>query len=154
MRPFQDDTIPLSKQFLALEHLYNGKTKITDKDRTLIWEGMIKPTPLSRNYSVLIKYKLGSAPKCIVTNPILNELAKDREIPHIYEDDKHIQGTVLCLFLPKRKGKNSISEWQPNFSIADTIIPWTSLWLTYFEEWLYSNNWQGGGEHPDPEDEI
>ena len=154
MRPFQDDKIPLSKQFLALEHLYNGKAKITDNDRTLIWEGKIKPTPLSRDYNVLIKYTLGSAPKCIVTAPDLRQLSQKREIPHIYGDDEHIQGTVLCLFLPQIKGKNPISEWQPNYSITDTIIPWASLWLTYFEEWLFSDNWQGGGEHPTPEGEV
>jgi hypothetical protein len=27
-------------------------------------------------------------------------------------------------------------------------VPWTALWLFYFEEWLVSNEWKGGGEHP------
>jgi len=151
---FQDNKIPLSKQFLALEKLYKGRAKITDNDRTLIWEGKITPTPLSREYGVVIKFTLGSAPKCIVTTPNLTQLSEGREIPHIYEDDEHIKGTVLCLFLPELKDKNPISEWQPNYYIADTIIPWASLWLTYFEEWLYSDDWQGGGEHPTPEDDV
>jgi hypothetical protein len=29
-----------------------------------------------------------------------------------------------------------------------TIVPWTALWLFYFEEWLISNDWKGGGVHP------
>ena len=29
-----------------------------------------------------------------------------------------------------------------------TVVPWTSLWLFYFEDWLASNEWKGGGEHP------
>ena len=33
-------------------------------------------------------------------------------------------------------------------SISGTIVPWTILWLFYFEEWLMSDEWKGGGVHP------
>jgi hypothetical protein len=36
--------------------------------------------------------------------------------------------------------------------IDDTIVPWVYLWLAYFEEWLWSDDWKGGGEHPATED--
>lgn len=29
-----------------------------------------------------------------------------------------------------------------------TVVPWTSLWLFYFEDWLDSGEWRGGGMHP------
>jgi hypothetical protein len=29
-----------------------------------------------------------------------------------------------------------------------TIVPWAVLWLYFFEEWLRSGEWLGGGEHP------
>jgi hypothetical protein len=32
--------------------------------------------------------------------------------------------------------------------IDNTIVPWAILWLFYFEEWLWSDEWKGGGEHP------
>ncbi len=32
--------------------------------------------------------------------------------------------------------------------ISETIVGWAALWLFYFEEWLVSNVWAGGGEHP------
>jgi len=32
--------------------------------------------------------------------------------------------------------------------IAKTIIPWTSLWLYFFGDWLITGEWNGGGEHP------
>jgi hypothetical protein len=32
--------------------------------------------------------------------------------------------------------------------LDQTVVPWTSLWLFYFEDWLASNEWKGGGEHP------
>jgi len=32
--------------------------------------------------------------------------------------------------------------------LDQTIVPWTSLWLFHLEEWLSSDDWKGGGEHP------
>ncbi len=32
--------------------------------------------------------------------------------------------------------------------ISETIVPWVNLWLFFFEEWLISNDWKGGGVHP------
>ena len=35
--------------------------------------------------------------------------------------------------------------------IADTIIPWTSEWLFFYELWLATGGeWLGEGEHPPP----
>jgi hypothetical protein len=31
--------------------------------------------------------------------------------------------------------------------IDQTIVPWTAVWLFYFEEWLTSDEWKGGGVH-------
>ena len=39
-------------------------------------------------------------------------------------------------------------EWRPWMRLDQTVVPWTSLWLFYFEDWLASNEWKGGGEHP------
>jgi hypothetical protein len=33
--------------------------------------------------------------------------------------------------------------------LDQTVVPWAILWLFYFEEWLTSNEWKGGGMHPD-----
>jgi len=33
-------------------------------------------------------------------------------------------------------------------SLADTILPWASLWFFYYEIWLATGEWVGGGEHP------
>jgi hypothetical protein len=39
-------------------------------------------------------------------------------------------------------------EWRNWMRIDQTIVPWTALWLFYFEDWLVSDLWKGGGEHP------
>jgi hypothetical protein len=43
-------------------------------------------------------------------------------------------------------------EWNSSRFISETIVPWTSLWLFYFEEWLLSDEWKGGGVHPPHKD--
>ena len=37
--------------------------------------------------------------------------------------------------------------------LDQTIVPWTTLWLFYFEEWLASDDWKGGGMHPRDDDD-
>ena len=39
----------------------------------------------------------------------------------------------LCLSLP------GTGKWSPAKRISETIVPWTYLWLWYFEEWLASD---------------
>jgi hypothetical protein len=58
------------------------------------------------------------------------------QIPHLYP------GEYLCLYRPK------YLEWTSQDYIAETIIPWASLWLYYFEIWHAIGEWLGGGEHP------
>ena len=108
------------------------------KRSVLNWEGMIRPTPISREYLIRIIYKPGSQPAVFVLEPSLGELAGGREIPHLYSQEKG----ELCLYRPKYR------EWKPDQHISQTIIPWIYVWLFFFEEWLLSNEWRGGGEHP------
>jgi hypothetical protein len=35
-------------------------------------------------------------------------------------------------------------------SIAATIVPWLSLWLYYYEVWLATGAWEGGGISHEP----
>ena len=42
----------------------------------------------------------------------------------------------------------SSGEWHGGLLIASTVVPWAVLWLYFFEEWLVSDEWKGGGVHP------
>ena len=48
----------------------------------------------------------------------------------------------MCLFRP---GKY---EWTFDTLVSKSIIPWAVEWLYYYEVWLATNEWCGGGEHP------
>jgi hypothetical protein len=77
-----------------------------------------------------------------VMTPDLRGLAGNDPIPHVYRHDG--RGVLLCLWWPKRR------EWMPQLKLAETFIPWTEEWLWYFEDWLNTRVWAGGGEHPEP----
>lgn len=140
--------IGISQQYMALKQHCPGKVVIVDSDKTVRWEGILQPTPLSREYRVVIKYTLDHSPVCIVVDPDLQDLANDKKIPHTYLNQTGIGGTQLCLYLPVIKQKNKVSEWQSTMFLADTFLPWASIWLFYFEYWLSTGEWEGGGvEH-------
>jgi hypothetical protein len=75
-------------------------------------------------------------------DPHLPTLASGRELPHVYEQDP----TRLCLYLP------GSGEWSSAMRISETIVPWSVLWLFYFEDWLATGDWGGGGIHPQARD--
>jgi hypothetical protein len=105
----------------------------------LTWQFHAQPTPVSRSYRMRLDYTLRGAPEMFVVAPKLQALAAERRIPHLYEQKRG----RLCLYLPKT------GEWHDRRLLADTIVPWSVLWLFYFEEWLVSGEWKGGGVHID-----
>jgi uncharacterized protein len=64
-------------------------------------------------------------------------------VPHVYRLGHKPEFPALCLFDPKQ------DEWSPDEFIADKIIPWAIKWLFYYEVWLATGEWQGGGRHPE-----
>lgn len=148
LKRLEQPEIGIREQYLALKQFCRGTVVIIDNDKTVQWEGTLNPTPFSREYRVVIRYTLSRPPVCIVKDPDLSVLAEGRKIPHVYQNQTGIRGTQLCLYLPVVKQKNKVSEWLPTMFLANTILPWASIWLLYFEFWVSSGEWNGGGvEH-------
>ncbi len=136
---FREKKYTLAQQYASLLYCrgLKGSGKLTHHG--LKYEFSAKPTPIGRTYSILITMKRNKGPKVYCISPNLSELAEGRKIPHLYSQKEK----RLCLYLPQ------VREWHPGKSISQTIVPWTFLWLYYFEEWLVSDEWKGGGIHPD-----
>ena len=119
-----------------LAPLGNGECK----SNYFYWEFNAKPSTFSKIYRVLLiwDFKLLS-PKVFILNDELHQISKSRNIPHLYDRDK-IQ---LCLHYP------SFKEFRADMPLCLSLIPWTYLWLSYYEEWLFSDEWKGGGKHPE-----
>lgn len=132
------NNLTAAQQYLALQidRTFKGRGQL--RQHKLTWEVMVQPTPLSRQYKLRISYKQGHVPEVYVLEPDIKLLAGDRDIPHVYSQ----KPTRLCLYLPSGR------EWNASMKITETIIPWAVLWFLYFEDWLISNEWKGGGKHP------
>ena len=99
----------------------------------LVWKGKLRPTPLSQEYTVRLRYRLNKRPEIHVSEPKL-VVPEGKSLPHVFPGDE----LCLCLY----------GDWQPDMNIAETIIPWASEWLLHYEIWLATGEWQGGGIHP------
>ena len=134
-RFFKTKAITLAKQAYTIEYIYpNFITEITPNGELIVY-GDLKPSPISTNYKVKINYKLGKQPRVEVLNPKLR--GNGKKIPHTYSQDRP------CIYHPK------YNEWKKSDYISDSIIPWLSLWLYYYEIWKVTGEWLGGGKHPD-----
>lgn len=130
--------LSLAQQFLFLKN-----SKLTPGSGTLThvklsWTYDVQPVPLSRRYQVRIDLPRSGAPNVFVVNPNIEVLAGGRNIPHVYRNPLR-----LCLHMPKT------GQWTPAKRLDNTIVPWTALWLFYFEDWLASDDWKGEGIHPE-----
>jgi hypothetical protein len=101
---------------------------------TIRWIGDLQPSPLSDSYTVQIDYRPPARPTVSVLRPKLVSRKPAERIPHTFPD-----GTI-CLHLP--------GEWTSTMPIADTIVPWMSLWLLHYEIWITLGTWMGGGHEP------
>jgi hypothetical protein len=98
--------------------------------------GVLQPTSRSVAYEFVLKYNLTDRPKTKIISPALQKNSKGEDVPHLYPFEN------LCLYQPK------YCEFNRTDFLCDTIIPWTSLWLYYYEVWHLTDEWLGGGEHP------
>lgn len=62
-----------------------------------------------------------------------------RKLPHVYAEEPLVK---ICIFHPNKR------EWNPRMSLALNVVPWMAEWLSFFEDWVITDVWSGGGEHP------
>lgn len=109
------------------------------RNGTLFWFGKVKPTSLSREYNVALTYSNSQVPKVWVIGEELQKI-DDPNFPHKYEVDPPNNMVRICLYRYREFTKDKF--------LANTIIPWTVEWLYFYEIWLATGTWCGGGEHP------
>lgn len=131
--------ITLLQQSIALRTAYPDGMCNIEKHNRLFWGGKICPTPLSQQYNVLLSYELGGIPHVWVIGDELQKL-DDPEFPHKFEIDKKNKMVRLCLY--------RYQEFNQHKYLSRTIIPWTVEWLYFYEIWLATGKWCGGGDHP------
>lgn len=100
----------------------------------LVLEGKVQPTALSPVYVIRIKYTLKRRPIVKVVSHKLNLHPEKDKLPHIFT-----QNNSLCLHY-------SDFDYYNDY-LSDTIIVWVTWWLYFYETWLATGEWYGGGKH-------
>ena len=101
----------------------------------MVWLGELSPAEYADTYEVIIDHERGLSPVVYVARPRL-QLVNNLPLEHVYS------WNTLCLYLGGR-------QWNPGIPIADTLVPWTSEWLFFYELWLSTGGeWLGEGVHP------
>lgn len=111
-------------------------------DWHLVWHkhvpriiGLVQPTPMSDSYKVSIAVKDGEPDVTILAPQLLVSKGQFIEV-HMYGPQKP------CLYRPDADDWNPVNEKFPS------IVTWLSEWLFFYELWLSTGEWLGGGEHP------
>ena len=135
---FKTKRLSLAQQKAALCKAFtNSKCKIINNK--LIWESQVQPTHLSRKYNIELQYSINSLPRVYIYGDELKKL-NDPNFPHNYGVDVAKKKVEICLYRYK--------EFTYSMLLSATVIPWAIEWLFYYEIWLSTGKWQGGGEHP------
>lgn len=123
--------LSVTQQAVGLRTRYpDGRVRLGPN--RLTWTHILRPTDISRCYRVRLRYQSGKHPKVWVLDHLA--IRPGTTLPHTYADN------TLCLY--------RTDDWDRFMQLADTIIPWTAEWLAFYEIWLLSGDWEGGGEWP------
>jgi hypothetical protein len=100
------------------------------QDQIPTWYGPLQPARDSPTYTVKVAYRFAGRhskpPRVWVKSPKARA-----DAPHRYNDGS------LCLYFPPDR------DWTPYKYISETIVPWTALWLAFYEIWLDTGHWHG-----------
>lgn len=140
----------LSDQQRAIAADWTSFKVVSEGPWWTIWEGTLTPSKTSYRVQVTLECRTRLAwgaylrpqsiwPRVVVLSPRLEP--RDGKLPHVYIEPDDPPASPLCLHLP------SYDEWRPGDPLSETILPWASLWLYYYEFWRETGVWIGGGMH-------
>jgi hypothetical protein len=122
-----------AEQAYFLKLAFPGFHVITARNE-LRCSGVLQPSLTSDKYTIGLEYRVPSRPRVQVLRPHLRLAPGCTKLPHVFEGDD------LCLHLS--------TDWRPDLRISEFILPWISFWLFFYEAWLMTGEWLGGGHEP------
>jgi hypothetical protein len=148
--------IGIDGQIAAMAERWPSFAVVAREGRGAVWEGTL--APIQKRYRVRMSYTVPSAvelfsivnaqPRVQVLGPVLERHPEFDEgpVPHVYHNRRDVALPFLCLFDPYS------GEWSPDDLLADTTVHWAARYLYFYEGWLVTGKWLGGGRHPTAEE--
>lgn len=141
------------KQFIMAKPLSEltslvGRKNILYKCNKLTAYVPIRKESGSAKYVIkIVIYKTGKFQAFIVKPKI--KKCKGQNPPHIYKSNskwnaikQEYDELCLCLYLPDS------GEYNTKDKLIENIISWAIKWTEFYEIWLLTGKWYGGGVHP------
>ena len=132
---FRTRTLGIRDQEARFRSTYPAFATSRQRRNVLVCRGKVQPTALSDTYLVRISYEIGRTPQVYIDEPLLQRRDPHERIPHTYDGDRP------CTFRPH-------VDWRSDRNLA-VIVPWVSMWLFFYETWLVTGDWLGGGVNHD-----
>jgi len=129
--------MPANRQLSAIIEAFPDAKILRDRRDNFELEIDLQPSSLCEIYRIKIVYKSNISVKVYVVDKVLKIAHNRKKLPHVYSSEKQ----QLCLYSPSKK------EWKSTQYIVNTIVPWASEWLYYYELWLIDGMWYGGGHN-------
>lgn len=129
-------TISLREQRMWMAHFCpHAHSRLTHfRGRAmLVCRGPVQPTPVNQRYQFRMEYSVPRPPRVWIESPALRSRSPNERVPHTFKDGR------LCLFR---------DDFRSDMKLATTIVPWLMYWLFFYEAWLATGVWYGGGIHP------
>ena len=130
---FQQKPLTAAEQGYFLRLSFPG-FKVRTSGGKLQCVGALQPSPTSDRYTVELSYDVPVRPRVRVLQPELRLAPGYTKLPHVFP------GNDLCLHVA--------GDWRPDQRISEFIVPWISFWLFFYEVWLATGEWFGGGHEP------
>lgn len=129
-----------AEQLASLNHYFPSGRMIALRRDYFEWTIQMHPTEISQEYRMLLRYSGSESrpAKIYVLEPKIQEPKSILDI-HMFSDKS------LCLYYPS---DDASKKWSKEKLISQTLMPWAAEWLFYYEVWLATGNWEGGGVHP------
>lgn len=133
--------LTLVQQAVALHQRFPTAQRPRVQADRLTWFWQVKPSPCSVTYTIRMVVQGVHGPKVHVVDPPLQRAEGEEQLPHVFEEDR------LCLYYDDEFDRR-------RDLLAETVVPWVSEWLFFYEQWLTTGEWHGGGIHPGEEPDV
>ncbi|MCK1634611.1 hypothetical protein [Bradyrhizobium sp. 162] len=149
--------VTIDQQIEAMAERWPGFKVVESSASHVEWHGTLAPD--KHEHLVRVGHRIpmvlenvtlhDAQPRVQVLKPLLERHPDYEEgpIPHVYRNSSNPELPYLCLFSP------ALREWDIKDLIAHTTIHWAAQWLYFYEGWLVTKKWLGGGRHVTPNDE-
>lgn len=135
----KESTLNMYKNLLQLSKL-EGCQIVTKKRNSFSAELLIR----NGRYKIRLDYYVQSSPDVYVVSPVI-DMSSSLDIHTFglkYHGAYKKELPRLCLT------HYDSDKWNSAIMLTESYIPWAIEWTEFYELWLLTGTWYGGGVHP------